>query len=56
MDKKDKLLPIRVIVMEGIEEITMKALNKGSGIKRHSLVPIISLLKNDKGLCSVQVR
>ena len=56
MDKEDKLLPIRVIVIEGIEEIIIKTLDKSGGIERHSPVPIIGLLKVDKGLCSTRVR
>ena len=56
VDKEDKLLPIRVIVIEGIEEIIIKTLDKSGGIERHSPVPIIGLLKVDKGLCSTRVR
>jgi len=56
VDKEDKLLPIRVIVIEGIEEIIIKTSDKSGGIERHSPVPITGLLKVDKGLCSTRVR
>ena len=55
VDKENELLPIRVIVVKEIKEITIKALDKGSRIKRHSPVPMISLMNVGKGLQSIGI-